>query len=494
MRKHLLILLLLTLLTRGVMYISYPLGGQDDNQAGQNFLINELVSGNFLIGNLRFNTGYPLVIAPVAWLAQPLGRFDDRAVLLVQVVLASLIPFLIYDILRQRRGQSEAFFVALVVALNPFGWQWAHLTLPAWLVAFCVVLALWMIHRGLLAASRLLWWVAGAGLVLGIAVLARMNLAPAVAVLGATFFLLSGITFRHRLALFTSLGVTSVGVLVIYLVLIQHPSTGTWSFSCIGSWNTMIGLAMKDVPIVPANGSATQRYYELVAREPRHLSMLADTYPLWREPGPWVSPEEQAYFLAQQPAELDETLSTVIPGTLFYYLGPCATDQLLRQVTDEAFRAYPIESLLGVLKHVGQMLVYQPFKGFDNQYLPSYVDVQFAEDGLFGFYAAAGNYYNGQIVWAPGIWLFSVILHPPLILFWLFPIALIWALWLRDWFYGSSSLVLLTFLLMVAIFARPEPRYYATLYPLTSVILGGFLYAAFNGLRARLRASGAARR
>ena len=76
-RRHLLILLLLTVLVRGWLFVSYPLGGTDDNQAAQVYLIDQLLHGNLLIGNLRYQTGYPLVIASVVAVA--LRWWVDRA-------------------------------------------------------------------------------------------------------------------------------------------------------------------------------------------------------------------------------------------------------------------------------------------------------------------------------------------------------------------------------------------------------------------------------
>src|SRR5262249_26007326 len=143
-RRHLLILLVLTVLIQGWLMISYPLGGTDDNQAAQRYLINELLHGNLLIGNLRYQTGYPFLITPIVALAHPFGQFDDRIILLVQVGLSATIPFLVYDILRKRRSPREALIVALFVLLDPFGLQWAHFYLPEWLIAFCLILAFWL--------------------------------------------------------------------------------------------------------------------------------------------------------------------------------------------------------------------------------------------------------------------------------------------------------------------------------------------------------------
>ena len=73
--RHLRLLLLATLLVQGIMFISFPLGtGQyDDNESAQKFLIREVASGNLLIGNVRYNTGYAFVMAPFRALTDVLG-------------------------------------------------------------------------------------------------------------------------------------------------------------------------------------------------------------------------------------------------------------------------------------------------------------------------------------------------------------------------------------------------------------------------------------
>ncbi|MCY4022455.1 MAG: hypothetical protein OXF32_03315 [Anaerolineaceae bacterium] len=54
MHAHFRLLLLLTLLVRGGMYLAYPLpSGGDDNQAYQRYLIDKLHEGDLLIGNIR---------------------------------------------------------------------------------------------------------------------------------------------------------------------------------------------------------------------------------------------------------------------------------------------------------------------------------------------------------------------------------------------------------------------------------------------------------
>ena len=107
----------------------------------------------------------------------------------MQVALSATIPFMIYDILRRRRTPREALIVALFVLLDPFGLQWAHFYLPEWLIAFCMILGLWLIEQGCGAGercsgrrSRELCW--------GFASVARFNFAPMVALLGVMLLLL----------------------------------------------------------------------------------------------------------------------------------------------------------------------------------------------------------------------------------------------------------------------------------------------------------------
>jgi len=298
MKKHLLILLAVTLLTRGILFISYPMGGTDDDQSAHRYEIDQLTHGNLLIGNLRYHTGYPLVIAPVAAFAQLFDRYNDRVILLVQVSLSALIPFCIYDIFRVRRSAREGFITALVVALDPFGMQWAHFSLPNWLIAFCAVLTLWLIHRALLNQRRLLMWIALAGLAMGIATLARLNLAPIVALMGALFFTLRRIPLGQRWKMFLIFGFSSASVLMLYEVVIHYPSTGTWNLSCYTGTNLLVSVYLKDFNLSATNGPATQQLLELLTLKPtRKIEFTSEIYPRWSEGASWPPHGLEIYFI-----------------------------------------------------------------------------------------------------------------------------------------------------------------------------------------------------
>ena len=108
-RRHLLILLVLTVLIRGVMFISYPMGGQGEIQEFHRYATAEILSGELQIGNLRYSPGYSYFITPFVALSRLFGRLDDRVVLIVQIAISSTIPFLLYDILRTRHSPKAAF-------------------------------------------------------------------------------------------------------------------------------------------------------------------------------------------------------------------------------------------------------------------------------------------------------------------------------------------------------------------------------------------------
>lgn len=482
MKKHLLILLAVTLLTRGILFISYPMGGSDDDQSAHRYEIDQIIHGNLLIGNLRYHTGYPLVIAPVAAVAQFLGRYDDRLILLIQVGLSALIPFLIYDILRARRSPREAFIVAMIVALDPFGLQWAHFALPNWLIAFCAVLALWLIHRSLLNQRQFLIGVALAGLVMGIATLARLNLAPIVAVMGALFFVLRRIPLAQRWKMFITFGFSSAGILVLYTAAIHYPSTGTWNLSCYTGTNLLVSVYLKGFDLSTENGPATQHLLELMTlKPPREIKFTSEIYPRWAEPESWATADEYDAFINQPPGTPETHLTAAWPGNLFYYLGPCATDNLLRQVHDEAVRAQPLRWLMSIPTDIFMMLIQQPIPGdFHPMYLPRTDSLTFEGQNILGFQRAQGDFYNGQWVWRPGITLYSALFNTWNLFKWLTPLALIWAFFSREWFYSVPALILTVFLISISIFGNPAPRLYAPLYPFTPLLISGFVTWLFR--------------
>ena len=51
-KRHLLILLILTVLIRGVMFISYPLGGQGEMQGNQRYAVHRILEGELQFGYL----------------------------------------------------------------------------------------------------------------------------------------------------------------------------------------------------------------------------------------------------------------------------------------------------------------------------------------------------------------------------------------------------------------------------------------------------------
>ena len=489
-KRHLVILLVLTVLIRGVMFISYPIGGGGDNQSAQRYLIDRILAGDLLVGNVRYNTGYPLAIAPVAALAEQFGRFDERVILFAQVTLSSLIPFLLYDILRTRHSPKAAFFIVLLSLADPFGLQWAHFSLPVWLVACCLVFSLWLLHH----ADRRRSWrlVVAAGLVAGVGVLGRLNFALVALGIGLLQLFMSSTPLRHRIQRLLVFGGSSVLVLLLHLTLIHFPSTKTWELSCVAGLNWMEVVSQHGSPVRATNGRNSERLLALASLAPlRELDYTAESYPRWSNPESWASADEYEAFIGQERGEIPEQLTSLNWwGTLNYYLGPCETNELLRGAAVEAILIQPLRWLRGAMD--GAFTLLKPELALDAAFpgytLPRADMIEYERaGGVFGFMRAMeheASYYNGHWVWRPGIELFTLLWAPLNALrFLVFP-ALVWALFTRWRIYSALAFLLLLYVIVIsAADSPPEPRIYAIVYPLAPVLVGGMLVAVWERLR-----------
>ncbi len=491
-RPYILILLVTTLIVQGVMYISYPLGNSinNDNQAGQVYLMDEFVSGNFMVGNVRYNPGYALVLAPFKALTDNFGRLAPRLLLLVHVLAYSTIPFMVYDIMRRRFTPLAGLITGLIVLIDPFGLQWIHFQLPGWLIAFVTVWALWMAQLAWDSTIRRRFiWVGLASVGLGIMTFARFNYAPLVAIYGLSFLLWRHIPIKQRLALFVMVGVISIGILATYILAVHIPSTGTTTLSCITGNNLATGLLEKGIPMRASNGEKSENYTKLLTlKADRPTDFYEYTYPLWQNPHSWVTKAEREAFLAQPYGQPKENITTVFPAELYWYLGPCEADALLYDIYFEAIAREPMKLAQEILKSTLYMLIQHPTEtSFHHMYVDRADAIDWQGEGRFGFYEAQSAMYNGQVVWRTGIELYTLLFTPINLIKLLTPFAVIWALWKRDWFTVTVAVLLMVGLFLIASAARMEPRYYAMLSPLFTILIGGFVAEIIQRIRISLQ-------
>ena len=486
------------------MFISYPIGGQDEYQGVQRYTVNRILDGELQIGSLRYPPGYALTITPFALLGELFGRFDERVILLAQIALSSLIPFLLYDIFRTRHSPQAAFLISLVSLFDPFGLQWAHFSLPVWMVALCLVLALWLLHH---AERRREWWLfIVAGLVAGWGVLGRWNFSLLVAGLGCLLLFSAVIRFRQRLMQVFTFGFSSIFIIFLVHIIIQVPSTGVWNLSCILGFSLTEMLMDAHIEIRAINGPNSERFlaFTTLAPLPENLSkkgfhggyriFFADNFPNWTIPGPWAKIEDREAYLAQSksdtPATSDPVTIFKTMTWLYYYLGPCEADQLLQGVYIETVPASPLRMLNSMFKNSFELLQ-PPIKMMTHEI--SYYSLPHADSikykrlgGILGFVRAVGQvylHYNGQWVWRPGIEVFTAIWTPlNLLRILIFP-ALIWALFTRRRIYTATAFLLVLYLVAIAVIVFPQERIYAIVYPLGPVLVGGLLVAVWERLR-----------
>ncbi len=462
------------------MFLGYPLGtvNYDDDQAAQIYLMEQLADGNRLIGNLRYNTGYAFIMAPIHSLSRPLGQLGDRVFLLLQVSAYSTIPFLVYDIMRRRFDRPAALVTALVVLFDPFGLQWAHFRLPGWLIALTMIWALWLAQLAWSASPRRrLILIALASIGLGLMTFARFNFAPLVAVYGLSFFLWRHIPLRQRIGMVVLVGGICSGILGAYISFVHLPSTGTTKLSCITGWNAASLDETRGFTMRASNGIHSRAYAELLALPSNRTSdSYSNVFSLWRKPGTWVTEAEKQAFLAQPIGDVQELITTTYSSILYWRLGPCEADELLFAAALEAiareldgFAAYVLRSTLSTL------VQHNIEGGFHHLYLDHVSDVSWEGENLLGFQRAVSKYYNGHRVWRPGVAIYSTLFSPINLLKMLTPLALLAALWSRDWLLVTVAAILLAGLLVIAIVSTIQPRYYSMLAPLYSILIGWFL-------------------
>ncbi len=122
------------------------------------------------------------------------------------------------------------------------------------------------------------------------------------------------------------------------------------------------------------------------------------------------------------------------------------------------------------------MLILHPTElAFPPQYLDQPHDLSFTGDGAFGLYRAESDLYNGHRVWKPGIIVYSQLFPLLNLIKLLTPIAVIAAFWKRDWLLVTTAMLLLGCLAVIATAAIAEPRYFAMVTPLGSLLVGWLL-------------------
>ena len=202
----------------------------------------------------------------------------------------------------------------------------------------------------------------------------------------------------------------------------------------------------------------------------------ADTYPLWRNPGPWVSEAEAEAFFDQPIGQAEEEIVTRFSAELYWYLGPCAADALLEDVYYEAIAKAPIKLLFEIIKSIFHMLIQDPTSlVFPIQYLDQPEEIIWKGDGSFGFFNADSAAYNGHRIWRPGVHLYSSLLPLLQIAKLLTPIAIIAALREGDWLLTTVVTLIFMALFVIAVVASRQARFFAMLAPLYSILIGWFL-------------------
>ncbi|MCY4525949.1 MAG: hypothetical protein OXB89_05015, partial [Anaerolineaceae bacterium] len=241
-----------------------------------------------------------------------------------------------------------------------------------------------------------------------------------------------------------------------------------------------------DIPVVAANGEATTRLLNLSALPPNSRPETSPGYGAWRNPGPWVSPEEQRAFLAQMPTDSGLEAIDALPTTdaLTWNLGPCEKDSLLYAVALEALIARPLQFVKSLPGEVYELL-----HRITRWHLPHVDSLEIHDDGDLPFPLQRARSRQGEAYMRNPLWPapMAVYSHTRDVLDWtnlLIVPALAWALLRGRALFGLAALTLLFWVIFLAVFDWREGRIVAPLWPLWPLLIGGMLADLWQGFSA----------
>ncbi|HYJ07311.1 MAG TPA: hypothetical protein VEX43_19435 [Chthoniobacterales bacterium] len=370
--RFLVALICAVVFVRVVYVLSYPLIIEGDGETYYALLLESRA-------HLLHATGYVFFSLPILLLANLLGTEPANLLGYFQHALSAAAVTVLYLALKRIVPRWISFLICLPLGIDAQLVAAAGTTRPEFLQADILILVISSAVFGLTSASqraKTLFYL-GAG-VLGVAgYLTKYNFLPALAFCLVPLF--DGeLQWKSR---FWMLGKACLGGMVLFVVFIatfHYPTTGSFQLNLEHGWIHILKLKEADIPLLPTNGIATQKYI-----------VLSDSLPaMGAGPGPWKKIDEvpdavrapfrqkwSALLATNDAGSVREALAASEKGgtayhhpnsfmPIYYYLGLKEGEKLLRAVFLEGVRGYSGRYFSNVRKSLIQSAV------FSNVYLP----------------------------------------------------------------------------------------------------------------------------
>jgi hypothetical protein len=371
------------LLVRGVYVLSYPFLIEGDGATYYELLLQRQA-------HLLHATGYIFFSLPVTLIAKVVGTEPANLLPYVQQAVSIASVTALYLALKRLLPRWISFLTCLPLGIDAQMVAAAGTTRPEFLQADILMLLISSTIFGLTCVGRrakTIFYV-GTG-VLGVAgYLTKYNFVP-VLVFCLVPLVDRGLQGKAR---WWTLGKSGLGATLFFIVFVatfHYPTTGSWRLNLEHGWIHIMKLGEASIPLLPANGIATQKYIVLSESLP----------PMGAGPGPWKTIDEVpeavrgpfrqkwSPLLADINArDVHAALATVEKRRtnyhhpdafmpIYYYLGLEETEKLLSDVYWEGVRGYPWQYVIHICRALIQnadfAAVYRPYLPVAGLYGPT---------------------------------------------------------------------------------------------------------------------------
>jgi len=377
LRRDLLILLLLgvLLVVRIIYILSYPFFIEGDGYTYYHLILEYQA-------HLLHATGYVFFALAPRFLAVRIGVDPAKLLLYMQqaFTIASLLT--LYLALKRVLPRWISFLTCLFLGLDIQLIVATGTTRPEFFQADLMMLLMSSAVFALTSSTgrvKTTFYFA-AGILLTAGYITKYNFLPAIIFCLVPMFD-SELNWRGSLRMVAVSGIGATLLLLIFVAGFHYPTTGSLSLNLEHGWVYFMKLQEAAIPLLPANGIATQKYIVLSDQLPpmgagpgpwRKIDEVPDEIraPFRREWAPLIRSNDAGYVRAvfdrlevsAHPEKSYQSAVALYP--IYYHLGLKEGEKLLGDVFWEAVRAYPRQ----YLTHVWTSL--RSGANYSTQYMP----------------------------------------------------------------------------------------------------------------------------
>ena len=378
----LVILVSSVLLVRAVYILSFPFHIEGDGETYYALL-------QATQAHLLHATGYIFFSLPIRFLATVLGTEPAHLLLFFQQAFSAASVTVLYLALKRVMPRWIGFLVCLPLGIDAQMVAAAGTTRPEFLQADFLMLLISSATFGLTSVAhrnKMVFYL-GAG-VLGMAgYLTKYNFLPMLGFCLVPLFD-AGLPWKSRFRMLGGSCLGGAALFVVFFSTFHYPTTRSLRLNLEHGWIHVMKLREANIPILPGNGIATQKYIVLSESLPPGGSLEAWTKmdgvpdavraPFREKWGPLLATNDAASVrdaLNASPQRRATYYQVDSFGPIYHHLGLKEAEHLLRNVFLEGVRNYPERYLsnvrTGFIQSAVFSEVYMPYLPVPGVYQPS---------------------------------------------------------------------------------------------------------------------------